>query len=230
MSLTHCGTQSVLLDPSSVQEILELSRGHDQQIREVRQDLLRAETNLRSERREKWPLLAASAGAGAVVLATLQIPDVILQIRGRVSSALTAAERILSDGFVIFTVAVLMIVAVGAAILIAWALNRVSPRIVARDLMERFALRGGVSAMAFSNDSLDDVANSIGILTRRRPLFPKRSWLLPTGASLASSVTSLLHRATDAAPPPDAPTGKYRFRTGEQVIELDAARRSAHRL
>src|SRR5688572_17265960 len=106
MSLTHSGTQSVLLDPSSVQEILELSRGHDQELREARQDLLRAETNLRLERRWNWPVLAVSAGAGAVVLATLQMPDVALLVRERIASALAAAERILSDGVVVFVAAV----------------------------------------------------------------------------------------------------------------------------
>jgi hypothetical protein len=202
MSLTHSGTQSVLLDPSSVQEILELSRGHDQQLREARQDLLRAETNLRSERWGKWPVLAASAGAGAVALATLQIPDLIPHIRERIAPVLAVAGRVLSDGVVIFVVAVVVIMLAAAAILLTWALRKVSPRIVARGLMEQFTLRQGVSAMAFSDDSLDDVAISVGILTRRPHLFPKRRRPVPATPSLASSVTSLLHRATDAAPAP----------------------------
>jgi hypothetical protein len=229
MSLTHCGTQSVLLDPSGVQEIMELTRNHDQQLREARQDLLRAETNLRSERQGKWPVLAVSAGAGAVALATLQIPDVMLHTRELLASALAAAQHILSDGGVIFVAAVMAIVLVAAAILLAWALRKVSPRIVARDLMEQFTLRQGVSAMAFSDDSLDDVAISVGVLTRRPHWFPKRRRLLPATPSLASSVTSLLHRATDAAPPPATPPKDGRFHAGERVIKLDTARRGVQR-
>ena len=201
MSLTHSGTQSVLLDPSSVQEILELSRSHDQQLREARQDLLRAETNLRSGQRWKWPVLAASAGAGAVALATLQIPDVMPHIRERSGSALATAQRVLSDGVVISGLVFLVIVLAAVAIFLVWTFRRTSPRIAARNLMERFALGEGVSAVAFSDDSLDDVAISIGILTRRPHLFPRRRRFLPTTLSLASSVTSLLHRATDTAPP-----------------------------
>lgn len=230
MSLTHCGTQSVVLDPSGVQEILELTRNHDQQLRETRQDLLRAETNLRSERQGKWPVLAASAGAGAAALATLQIPDVMLYAREGLASALAAAERILSDGVVIFVAAIVVIVLAAAGMLLAWALRKVSPRIVARDLMEQFTLRQGVSAMTFSDDSLEDVAISVGVLTRRPHVFPKRRRLLPaTTPSLASSVTSLLHRATDAAPPPAAPPEDDRFHARKRVIKLDTARRSVQR-
>jgi hypothetical protein len=209
MSLTHSGTQSVLLDPSSVQEMLELSRGHDQQLREARQDLLRAETNLRTERRWSWPVLAASAGAGAVALAALQIPDVMPRIRERAGSSLAAVQGVLSDDFVIvglsipnLVLAFLVVVLIVGAMLLAWTAKKTSPRIAARNLMEQFALGENVSAIAFSDDSIDDVAISIGILTRRPRLFPRRRRLVPTTPSMASSVTSLLHRATDAAPAP----------------------------
>jgi hypothetical protein len=221
MSLTHSGTQSVMLDPSSVQEMLELSRGHDQQLREMRQDLLRAETNLRTERRWSWPVLAASASAGAVALATLQIPDVMPRIRERAESSLAAAQRVLSDSFVTagfpvpnFILAFLMIGLVAGAILLAWKFRETSPRKAARNLMERFAQGQGISAIAFSDDSIHDVAISIGILTRRHRMFPKGRGLLPTTPSLAVSVTSLLHRATDAAPASGARAEEYRFNVG----------------
>src|SRR5690606_42116848 len=58
------------LEPQLVVEVLSLARQYDEMLKEARQDLFRAETKLKVERRWKWPILigCVALGVGSVFL------------------------------------------------------------------------------------------------------------------------------------------------------------------
>ena len=65
----RAGTHPVTLEPPTRRRVLALARQHDDTLKEIRQDLFRAETKLRVERRWKWPIRLGCVALGAGGLA-----------------------------------------------------------------------------------------------------------------------------------------------------------------
>ena len=68
----RAGTHPVTLEPPTVAEILAIARQHDERLKDLQQDLFRAETKLRVERTLKWPIRAGWVAIGAGGLAIAQ--------------------------------------------------------------------------------------------------------------------------------------------------------------
>ena len=68
----RAGTHPVTLEPPTVAEILAIARQHDERLKDLQQDLFRAETKLRVERTLKWPIRAGCVAIGAGGLAIAQ--------------------------------------------------------------------------------------------------------------------------------------------------------------
>jgi hypothetical protein len=185
MIFDRSGTQTITLDPAKVQEILNLSRDHDEQLKEARQDLVRAETRLLMERQWKWPVIAASAGAGALMLVGLQMPGVMPKVSKMLAATADYGWSVATGDFVfgdvplpVSFVAAVTIGLVSAMYLLAVAIKTNSPRNAARKLV------GGLA----------DVADSIGAPTEHGGGSALRLRIMPATPSLAESVTSMLHR------------------------------------
>jgi hypothetical protein len=208
MSLQPVGLHAITLEPANIQEMLELSRNHDQQLKEARQDLLRAETNLHAEQKWKWVWRAVGLCLGALGLVALQNTTFQQKARQASDGALTYAEGfapgVIVVGNVSMPVFVLMLVglaAVAAAILLAFLIVRKPPprRAVLR-LMERFVLHDSVTAQVFGGDSAADVAAAVAMRARPRRMFSKTHAAAIVTSSLASSMVSILHHAAEARP------------------------------
>ena len=189
------GTRPVTLEPTLIQEILGLSRQHDDMLKETRQDLFRAETKLRVERQWKWPIRAACVALGAVGLAAFQ-NEVLMastaEFFGTVGRGIENMGTSALFGFVAFAVAIY-----GAAYLVRRMLRRPSPNKMARKLMEQFAERDGVAAYVFADESPEEEAASIGALTREENKMFRQRRLTPMTRTLSSSMTQLLNRTVD---------------------------------
>lgn len=192
----RAGTRPVTLEPSHVVEVLALARDHDDQLKEARQDLFRAETKLNVERRWKWPIRLGCVALGAGGLAAFQNETVRA---GAADFFQTASNGIASAG----NTALIVLVAIGVALYGGvWLLRRrlrgPTPEQTARKLMEQFAQKDGVAAYVFAGDeSADDEAAEIGALTRPEHKDFRRRRLTSSNRTLQSSLTRLLNRSVD---------------------------------
>jgi hypothetical protein len=197
----RAGTEPITLEPSRIQEILSLSRHHDDLLKEARQDLLRAETQLRVERAWKWPIRAACFGLGALGLAGLQ--DQILMARindfvGAVGKIDFMAGNSTLIGLMVGGVAIYAMI-----LLVQRLFGKPSPEEAARKLMEQFAQRDGVAAYVFSGEEIEDaeeLAASTTMLTRKQNKTFRQRRLTPATRTLQSSLTTLLNRTLENAP------------------------------
>ena len=192
----RAGSQPITLEPSLVVEVLSLARAHDDMLRETRQDLFRAETKLRVERRWKWPTRLACVALGAGGLAAFQnqaLPASALESIGTITAGLLGAGGLSLPGLVALCAG-----ASGAFYLVRRALRGPTPEQQARKLMEQFAQKNGVAAYVFAGqDSPDDEAASIGALTRPEIKHFRKRHLTASNRTLQSSLQRLLNRTMD---------------------------------
>ena len=208
MSFEPVGLHAITLEPANIQEMLELSRNHDQQLKEARQDLLRAETNLHAEQKWKWVWRAVGLCLGALGLITLQNTTFQQKARQVSDGALTYAEGFAPGSVVVGNVSIPIFVpllvalaAAAAVILLAFlAARKPPPRVAALKLMQRFVLHDGVTAQMFGGDSAAEVAAAVAMRARPRRMFSKTRAPAIVTSSLASSMASVLHRAAEARP------------------------------
>jgi hypothetical protein len=192
----RAGTRPVTLEPSHVVEVLALARDHDEQLKEARQDLFRAETKLNVERRWKWPIRIGCVALGAGGLAAFENPTLRA---GATDFVRTASDGIASAG----NTALIVLVGLGVALYAGvWLLRRhlsgPTPEQTARKLMEQFAQKDGVAAYVFAGDeTADDEAAEIGALTRPEHKDFRRRRLTASNRTLQSSLTRLLNRTVD---------------------------------
>jgi len=192
----RAGSQPITLEPSLVVEVLSLARAHDDMLRETRQDLFRAETKLRVERRWKWPTCLACVALGVGGLAAFQnqeLPALALESIGTITAGLLGAGNLSLPGLVALCAG-----AWGAFYLVRRALRGPTPEQQARKLMEQFAQKNGVAAYVFAGqDSPEDEAASIGALTRPEIKHFRKRHLTASNRTLQSSLQRLLNRTMD---------------------------------
>ncbi len=156
----RAGTRPVTLEPSMVVEVLSLARRHDDMLKDIRQDLLRAETKLGVERRWKWPVRAGCVALGAAGVIAIQDDTLrtgLMDFRAPPTKASSAPETPPLIGLVLAGV-----ILYGAVWLLRRILRGPSPEQMARKLMQQFAQRDGVASYVFSGeDSADEQAASI---------------------------------------------------------------------
>ena len=196
----RAGTRPITLEPSHVVEVLALARDHDEALKATRQDLFRAETKLREERKWKWPIRAACVAIGPVGLATFQNEA----IRAGAIEIFGSAERgIREAGNSALIVLVVAGVAVyGAIHLLRRVMRGPTPEKTARKLMEQFAQRDGVAAYVFAGEETpEDEAASIGALTREEHKHFRQRRLTQSNRTLQSSLQRLLNRTVEETQP-----------------------------
>jgi hypothetical protein len=206
MSLETAGLKAVMLDPPSIQEVLELAQSHDDQLKEARQDLLRAETRLRAEQTWKWLWRAVSLGLGMLALATLQNAEFQRKAHEAFAEFLAYAQTFMPGSIVLAGVEIslliptlLLFAGVAASTLFGVLIFReMPPRQVARKLMDQFVLHDGVTARALGEDSVAKVAAAVAARARPRRVFFRPRKATPVAPMLVSSVKTLLNRAAEA--------------------------------
>jgi len=195
----RAGTQAVTLEPSMIVEVLSLARAHDDLLREMRQDLFRAETKLNVERRWKWPMRIACVALGAGGLAAFQNEELRasnMELLDVVRAGLSGAGNLALLGFIGLCAA-----AWGTFHIIRRAMRGPTPEQQARKLMEQFAQKDGVAAYVFGGqDSPEDEAASIGALTRPEIKHFRKRHLMASNRTLQSSLQRLLSRNADDGP------------------------------
>lgn len=195
----RAGTRPVTLEPSMVVEVLSLARRHDDMLKDVRQDLLRAETKLGVERRWKWPVRAGCVALGAAGVVAIQ--DDTLRT-GLMDFLRTAYDGLINAG----NTALIGLVLAGVALYgLVWLLRRIlrgpSPEQMARKLMQQFAQRDGVASYVFAGeDSADEQAASIDALTSQKNKQFRQRHLTMSNRTLSSSLQRLLNSSDDNPP------------------------------
>lgn len=196
----RAGTRPVTLEPSHVVEVLALARDHDEVLKATRQDLFRAETKLREERRWKWPIRAVCIAIGAVSLAAFQNEAVMAGAAEIFGSAGRGIQEAGNSALIVLVVASVAIY--GAIYLLRRAMRGPTPEKTARKLMEQFAQRDGVAAYVFAGEeSPEDEAASIGALTREENKDFRQRRLTQSNRTLQSSLQRLLNRTVEETQP-----------------------------
>lgn len=179
--------------------MLGLARQHDELLKEMRQDLLRAETKLQVELRWKWPIRVACIAIGAAGLAILQndvLRASVLEFLDIMTAGLLGVGNLALLGF-----ALLCVAAYGVFQLIRRAMRGPTPEQQARKLMEQFAQKHGVAAYVFAGqDSPEEEAASIEALTRPEMKNYRQRRLTASNRTLQSHLQYLLNRTMDGRP------------------------------
>lgn len=191
----RAGTLPVTLEPQLVVEVLSLARQHDEMLKEARQDLFRAETKLKVERRWKWPIRLVCVGLGVAGVFIFQ-NEIIMSATLDFFRSLGAT--IASTGYNgLIGLVVLGALCYAAYWLIRRATTGPTPEQTARKLMEQFAEKDGVAAYVFAGDDTpEDEAASIGALTRPENKTFRQRRLTQSNRTLSSSLTRLLNRTS----------------------------------
>jgi alkylation response protein AidB-like acyl-CoA dehydrogenase len=191
----RAGTQPVTLEPSRVIEILALARDHDDRLKALQQDLLRAETKLRVERKWKWPVRAGCVGLGVAGVFVAQNEALMSYLGASLTTIWNELQAKANASLFILIVAGLAIYGV------VWAIRRSlrepTPEQQARKLMQQFAEKDGVAAYVFSNDSAEEDAASITALTKPENDKLRQRHFTSSHRTLQSSMNRLLHRIDD---------------------------------
>ncbi|HOY78542.1 MAG TPA: hypothetical protein PLN33_12090 [Hyphomonadaceae bacterium] len=189
----RAGTLPVTLEPRLVVEVLSLARQHDEMLKEARQDLFRAETKLRVERRWKWPIRLGCVALGVATVFAFQNETLMAATTDffrSLGTTITSAGYTSLIGLVVSGV-----VLYAAYWLIRRAMQGPTPEQTARKLMEQFAEKDGVAAYVFAGeDTVEDEAASIGALTRPENTTFRQRRLTQSNRTLSSSLTRLLNR------------------------------------
>lgn len=195
----RAGTLPVTLEPQLVVEVLSLARQHDEMLKEARQDLFRAETKLKVERRWKWPIRigCVALGVGSVFLFQNEA-----MMGATVDFLRSLGTTIASAGYNgLIGLVVIGVLFYGAYWLIRRATQGPTPEQTARKLMEQFAEKDGVAAYVFAGDETpEDEAASIGALTRPENKTFRQRRLTQSNRTLASSLTRLLNQQMNEDP------------------------------
>jgi hypothetical protein len=192
----RAGTQTLTLEPSCVAEILALARQHDEQLKEARQDLFRAETKLSVERTWKWPIRMGCVALGAGTVLAFQNQDLRAAV---VDFGADSLGRMRSSGVeVLVTFLLIGAVIFGLTVLIRRLIAGPSPEQKARKLMEQFARADGVAAYVFSeHDSTEEEAAAVGALTRPENKKMRQRRLTSSNRLLTASITRLLNQSAE---------------------------------
>lgn len=194
----RAGTHPVTLEPPTIAEILALARQHDERLKDMRQDLVRAETKLRIEQTWKWPIRAACVALGAVGLATVQND----QIRnGAIASFNDFFANIRTTGVsTLITLVVGGIVIFAGVMLIRRWIEGPTPEQKARKLMEQFAKSDGVASYVFSaQDTTHEEAETVDALLGPTKKQMRQRKMTNSHRLLTASLTRLLNQPTDAS-------------------------------
>lgn len=189
----RAGTLPVTLEPQLVVEVLSLARQHDEMLKEARQDLFRAETKLRVERRWKWPIRIGCVALGVASVFLFQNEAIMAATLDFFRSL---GVTIASAGYNgLIGLVVIGALLYGAYWLIRRATEGPTPEQTARKLMEQFAEKDGVAAYVFAGEeSAEEEAASIGALTRPENKSFRQRRLTQSNRTLSSSLTRLLNR------------------------------------
>lgn len=191
----RAGTQPVTLEPSRVIEILALARDHDDRLKALQQDLLRAETKLRVERKWKWPIRAACVGIGVAGVFAAQNEALMTYL----ANSLTAiwGEIQAKANASLFILIMVGLTIYGAVWAIRRSLREPTPEQQARKLMQQFAEKDGVAAYVFANETAEEGAESITALTKPENDKLRQRHFTSSHRTLQSSMNRLLHRIDD---------------------------------
>jgi len=197
----RAGTEPITLSPSRIQEILSLSRQHDELLKEARQDLVRTETQLRAERKWKWPARLGCVALGAAGFAASQDQQLMEGMSDAFNRAIASFQTVdVRANTVIFTLVLTCGLIWGGVWLVRRLVRGPTPEESARKLMDQFAKRDGVAAYVFTGSEAEDVeqlAASTAMLTRKEAKAYRQRRLTPQMRPLASTMTTLLSRTVE---------------------------------
>jgi hypothetical protein len=180
-----------------VAEILALARQHDERLKEVRQDLVRAETKLGVERAWKWPIRAGCVALGAVGLATTQNDAVRDSVNAFVMDTFVNIRT--TGAATLITLVVAGIVIFGGVMLVRRLIEGPTPERKARKLMEQFARADGVAAYVFSEkDTADEEAETVDALLGPTKKQMRQRRMTSSHRLLTASLTRLLNESAEA--------------------------------
>ena len=194
----RAGTHPVTLEPPTIAEILALARQHDERLKDIRQDLVRAETKLSVERTWKWPIRAACVALGAIGFAAAQnerlrttvttsFNDFFANIR---TTGVSTLITLVIGGIVIFA---------GVMLIRRWV-EGPTPEQKARKLMEQFAKSDGVASYVFSaQDTTDEEAETVDALLGPKKKQMRQRRMTNSHRLLTASLTRLLNQPSDDA-------------------------------
>jgi hypothetical protein len=191
----RAGTEPVTLEPSRVIEILALARDHDDRLKAMQQDLLRAETKLRVERKWKWPIRAGCVGIGVAGVFAAQNEALMSSLASSLTAIWTELQAKANASLFIMILAGLAIY--GAIWAVRRSLREPTPEQQARKLMQQFAEKDGVAAYVFANETAEEGVESINALTRPENDKLRKRHFTSSHRTLQSSMNRLLHRIDD---------------------------------
>lgn len=172
---------------------MTLARCHDEMLKEARQDLFRAETQLGVERAWRWPIRFACVILGigcAVAWQNNDVRESVVAFAGRFAGQLRANG--IETGLVLLAGLALL---VGLSLLVRRWIVGPSPEQRVRKLMKQFASTDGVAAYVFTpQDNADDEAALVGALTRPENKHIRRRRLTQSNRLLTASLAQLLNR------------------------------------
>lgn len=195
----RAGTLPITLEPQLVVEVLSLARQHDEMLKEARQDLFRAETKLRVERRWKWLIRLGCVALGVAGVFAFQNEAMMT---ATVDFFRSLGTTIASAGYSgLIGLVVLGVLIYGTYWLVRRAMDGPTPEQTARKLMEQFAEKDGVAAYVFAGeDTPENEAASIGALTRPENKTIRQRHLTQSNRTLSSSLTRLLNQTANDDP------------------------------
>lgn len=186
-------THPVRLEPSVTVELLSLARQHDEKIKDLRQDLFRAETKLYNHRLWRWPIHFAVFMAGILAVLAFQNERIRAGVVSFFNSMLT---RVRPGGVETLIALAVAGVAIVALMLLAHRLIRgPSPEARARKLMRQFAEADGVAAYVFTDeDTTEGEASLVNALIRPGSKKVRQRRLTQDHRSLVSAMTHVLNQ------------------------------------
>ncbi len=194
----RAGTHPVTLDPPTVAEILALARQHDESLKDIRQDLFRAETKLRVEQNLKWPIRVGCVAFGAGIFAFAQNET----IRASVYSFFADfVSNIRTTGFAtLIALLVVGLVLFGIGFLVRRWIAGPTPEQKTRKLMDQFARADGVAAYVFSaHDTPEDEAATVDALVRPENKRMRHRRMTSSHRLLTASLTRLLNQSMESS-------------------------------
>jgi len=193
----RAGTHPVTLQPSTVAEIVALARQHDERIKDMRQDLVRLETQLRVERMWKWPVRLGCVALGAAGLAALQNEAMRASVTS-LADELFANIRT-ANVSTLLTLGIGTLVVLGAVMLLRRLIDGPSPEKKARMLMEQFARTDGVAAYVFSEqDTSEEETETVTALLEPKNKQMRQRRMTNAHRLLTTSLTRLLNQSAEA--------------------------------
>lgn len=194
----RAGTHPVTLEPPTVAEILALARQHDERLKDIRQDLFRAETKLRVERAWKWPIRVGCVALGAGGLAAIQNEMVRSSV---MHFFVDSFSNIRTTGLAsLISLIVIAATLFGIGFLIRRWIQGPTPEQKAKKLMEQFARADGVAAYVFSaQDTEEDETATVDALVTPENKRMRQRKMNSSHRLLTASITRLLTESSNTA-------------------------------